>query len=274
MPGGCGLARNRKGRVRQVQRATTTNWRTGPARTGPTILGGKVYRRERRFDTKLAEATTVNGFVQQVADAWVKHGYWRYVVGEIPQRKDPTRTDARIIEKYETDISSAERSRRRQAGRPLVRYIRHGRMFAIFATEGGGQNRKRHRFYAALEDGGESKRDRAGRELRIRHVKRNAFRFAGYSVSHRNGHLSVRIQHEEYLALKAHFLERARWRAEKLIDEFRAIPFEFWAPVKLQVKCILRAVNRERHVAGFDQVPWEAVRRGRRIYRPFETEGG
>lgn len=235
-------------------------------------VGGDVYHKGRVYPNKLCEATTLNGFVQQVADSWVKHGYWCYVTGEIPAGKNPARTDARIIAKYETDISSAERSRRRQSGRPLVRYIRHENFFGIFATEGHGPNRRKHPFFLPVGEGGESERNKRGDEVRIQHVQRDAFRFGGYSISHRNGRLSVRIEKREYLALKAHFLERARWGESRLVDEFHAIPFEFWAPVKLQVHTILRAVNRARKRSSYDQIPWERIRRGRRIYRPFEHE--
>ena len=38
-------------------------------------------------------ASTVDGFLQQLAVAYITHGYWFYVVGEIPEGKDPVTVD-------------------------------------------------------------------------------------------------------------------------------------------------------------------------------------
>ncbi len=44
------------------------------------------------------QAATVAGFIQQLAVAYVRHGYWFYVKGEIPARKDPQKVDAKLME--------------------------------------------------------------------------------------------------------------------------------------------------------------------------------
>ena len=46
------------------------------------------------------EATSVAGFVQQLAVAYVGRGYFFYIVGEIPERKDPHAVDEKLIAKY------------------------------------------------------------------------------------------------------------------------------------------------------------------------------
>ena len=209
------------------------------------------------------EAKTVGGFVQQVAVSSVAHGYWWYVTGTIPEGKDSARVDLKLSEKYRTWASSAERARRKRAGWANVRYLRYDRFFILMATTG------KQRFFAEMPDG-ESERDALGREERIRDIRRQPLRFEGYSISLRRGHPSVRIQLEEYLRLKAYFLDLApRRRAEALVREFWRVPFESYAPVREQMRCILRAVNRARKTAGFEPVPLEAVRYQRRVYRPF-----
>ena len=50
-------------------------------------------------------ATSIEGFVQQLAVSYVTHGYWFYVSGWIPQGKDPEKTDAKLIERYGIDVS-------------------------------------------------------------------------------------------------------------------------------------------------------------------------
>ena len=46
------------------------------------------------------EATTVEGFVQQLAVAYVQRGYVFYVTGDRPGRKDPAAVDAKLLAKY------------------------------------------------------------------------------------------------------------------------------------------------------------------------------
>ena len=209
------------------------------------------------------EAKTVNGFVQQVAVNCVTHGYWWYVTGTIPEGKDPAVVDQKLSEKYRTWASSGERARRKRGGWANVRYLRYGHFFILMATDG------KQRFYAQLPDG-ESKLDSLSRERRIRDFRRKPLRFEGYSSSYRDGHASVRIQMEEYLRLKAYFLDLARRRTvAAMTSEFWKVPFESYAPVREQMRCILRAVNRERKTAGFEPVPLEAVRYKRRVYWPF-----
>ena len=45
------------------------------------------------------EATTLGGFVQQVAVCYIGRGYFFYVTGLIPRRKDPKVVDRKFIER-------------------------------------------------------------------------------------------------------------------------------------------------------------------------------
>lgn len=82
------------------------------------------------------EATSVAGFVQQLAVAYVGHGYFFYVTGEIPENKDPRAIDEKLIAKYGLAIGKATRARRKAAGFANVQYIRFGRFFVLVATPG------------------------------------------------------------------------------------------------------------------------------------------
>jgi hypothetical protein len=53
------------------------------------------------------EAASVSGFIQQLAVAYVTRGYFRYVVGTIPQTKDPRAVDTRIVAKFGIGIGKA-----------------------------------------------------------------------------------------------------------------------------------------------------------------------
>lgn len=198
------------------------------------------------------EATGVDGFLQQLATQYLRHGYWFYVAGRVPERKDPREVDAKLIEKYGIAVSQKERCRRKRAGFANMQYMRHGSLFLLLATHG------QHTFFV----------EEAATIRDARHVP---IKFAGYSISHRNGRVCVRIGNDEYKQLKAGFLDVAcRRSADWLGGEFARLPFVPYAPVRQQLLMIWRAVNRARAVAGYERVPVEAVPWRRRIVKPFK----
>ncbi len=197
------------------------------------------------------EATTLGGFVQQIAVSYIANGYFFYATGRVPERKDPRLLDRKFAETYGLDISKWARSRRKRAGQANVRYIRFERFFVLLATAG------EHEFFA-----NEGKL--------IRDVRRVPLKFGGYSLSHRGGHAHVRIEQETYRMVKSHLVDLAvRRSVESLEAEFRGLPFEPYRPVVRQVLNILRAVNRARKAAGYQPVPAASLRMFREIYRPF-----
>lgn len=86
----------------------------------------------------------MSSFVFNDARAFLRHlrlhcvarGYYFYVTGRIPPGKDPERTDARIIDRYQITGSKWVRNRRRRKGMASVRYLRCGRFFILIATRG------------------------------------------------------------------------------------------------------------------------------------------
>ncbi len=197
------------------------------------------------------ETTSVEGFVQQVAVQYLRHGCWFYVAGSVPTGKDPEVVDRKLIAKYGITASSKERTRRKRAGLANLHYIRHDRFFLLMATHG------RHRFFDD-EDG------------QIRDARRQPIKFAGYAISHRNGHACVRIERREYEQLKAWFLDLAcRRPVDAVAAAFRSVRFVPYAPVRQQVLAIWRAMNRTRRAAALEAVPIECVPWRRDAKKPF-----
>lgn len=197
------------------------------------------------------ETTSVEGFVQQVAVQYLRHGYWFYVAGSVPAGKDPWAIDRKLIAKYSIVASSKERTRRKRAGLANLHYIRHGRFFLLMASHG------RHRFFD--DEGGQ-----------IRDVRRQPIKFAGYAISHRNGHACVRIEQREYEQHKAWLVDLAcRRSADAIAAEFRTTRFVPYRPVRQQLLAVWRAVNRARRVAGYEAVPIECVPWKRYSRKPF-----
>jgi hypothetical protein len=215
------------------------------------MAGGQtVYR---------CEATSVQGFIQQLAVCYVGRGYRFYVAGSIPEGKDPHATDERIIRKYDIGVSKWVRCRRKRVGLANVQYIRFGRFFVLIATSGD------HRFFIEESD--------------IRDIRRFPIRFYGYSVSYRQGragkwHPSVRIDAAEFAVLKARLLRIAlTGSVEFLVRRLRALRFAPYAPVRAQFRQLLRALSRKRELAALEPLPAGILPERRRVVAPFAGTG-
>ena len=201
-------------------------------------------------------ATSVAGFVQQLAVSYIANGYWFYVTGRIPDQKDPAAVDRKLIAQYGLDVSKWTRTRRKKAGQARVQYLRYDRFFVILATHG------EHPFFAA-----------EGKQ--VRDIRRQPLHFMSYAVGCRKGrdgqwHASVRIERERFKELKEYFARiAAQCSVEALIGEFRSLPYEPYAPVRDQWRVLARLVNCRRHVAGLELLPRDALRWQRTPVKPF-----
>jgi len=215
-----------------------------------------------------SEATSVAGFVQQIACCYLRHGYWWYVAGYIPDGKDPRAVDRKLIEKYSVGVSESTRARRKQLGRANMQYLRHERFFVLLATKG------RHEFFEE-------------EVTCIRDIRTCPLKYRGYSISYRRGgrtrtgepdpkwHAHVEIERQRFLELRAYILGLAVHRsAERLALAFYELPYEPYAPIRRQWLNILRAVNQARRQAGYRQVPSEILPLRRRVVKPFQADSG
>jgi len=201
------------------------------------------------------EANSVEGFVQQLAVAYIAKGYRFYVACRIPPHKDPSSVDRKLVARYGLGISRWTRARRKRQGVAGVQYLRYRRFFVLIATHG------KHEFF--------------GHERRFRDIREKPIGFVGYSIGCRTGrdgrhHVSVEIHRDSLRKLKDH-LERValRWDVEQLIQLFQVLGFAPYARVRRQLLKLLSHVNDRRRRAGLESVPWSAVRWRRRSVSPF-----
>lgn len=218
--------------------------------------------------TYRCEATSVEGFIQQLACNYIPHGYWFYVSGFVPDGKDPAAVDCKLTEKYGICVSRQTRARRKLAGSANLHYLRYGRYFVILATHG------KHPFFAE-------------ENVNIRDLRKVPIKIAGYSVSFKKGgfrrttgkepatrddrwHAKVQISRDKYAELKAYYRQLATRRsAESLGRELFTLPFQPYAPVRQQLLNLLRIVNKARREAALEQVPYDVLRYRRDIVKPF-----
>lgn len=213
-------------------------------------------------------ATTLEGFVQQLAVGYVARGYFFYVNGNVPKRLSPEDQDQRILKKFDVARSKWSRYRRRKRigpdGRPLanVQYIRFRNYWVLLASSG------HHRFFDV-----HSSKSLSG-VSQINDVRERPIQYGGYSIGHRNGKASIRINRRAYRQLKAHFLNLAlATNSTTLLEhEFLYSPFEPYGGVTRQMFAILRAVNRLRKTAAYPMVSKKCIRVRRKAVRPFDEQ--
>jgi hypothetical protein len=209
------------------------------------------------------EASTLEGFIQQLAVAYLAHGYYFYICGSVPEGKDPKKVDAKLMGKYGVGISKHARYRRKALGQASVQYLRFDRFFVLLATHG------QHQFFSPQDEGGEGDR--------IRDARRTPIRFAGYSVSARRrtgdgSKLVVHVQIDQttYLEMRDTLVDLASKRtAEWLEYQFKNLPFEPYAPVRRQVVTMFRKVNEARKAAGLEELRQTCLKLRRYPTRPF-----
>lgn len=201
------------------------------------------------------EATSVEGFIQQLAVGYIARGYWFYVACRIPADKDPRVVDIKLVERYGLDLSRWSRARRRRQGEAGVQYLRYRRFFVLIATAG------KHSFFEHEPD--------------FRDIRERPIYFAGYSIGCRPGHdgvlhASVRLADGTVQCLR-HRLNRAALApdAAKAGSAFRALRFAPYAPVCRQLLKLLWWVNGRRRTAGLEFVPFAALNLRRRPVSPF-----
>lgn len=216
-----------------------------------TLASVRQSRYDGRMNAYRCEATSVEGFIQQLAVAYLTHGYWFYVTGVVPEPKDPTTVDRKLIELYGIDRSKWAKARDRRRGVASLQYLRHARFFVLLATHGT------HPFFEREANA-------------IRDARRTPIRYAGYSVSFRGGHAHVRMDCRSFLHLKKRLVQAGpHLNDDELISWLNALRLLAFAPVRRQLLQLLAAARRDltRPRARLD---YSLLNLRRRPVRPFE----
>ena len=224
---------------------------------------------------------TLSHFVHRLVTGYMVHGYVFYFRGRISERipeVELLEVDGRISKRFGCDKSYRTRVRRKQARLANCHYLRleGTRDFLLVSTHGlGSREGDEHPFFACYGE----RRDTRGEVVRAREFldfREDSLRFHGYSIGLRPEGVrpkrglrgkekptratklrgSVRIHMEEYRGLKAFMVEEAKHKSlEHMVDLFESLSYEAYAPVRVQLKNILRACNRARRERGFEEIP-------------------
>jgi hypothetical protein len=216
------------------------------------------------------EVTSLVGYLQRVATHLLPKGYYFFVQGTVPDRKDPAALDQKFLTKYDVAKSEGARRWRKSQGLGNVQYVRFERSWILLATHGD---------HAIREGEGDNLKD----------VRRVPIRIGDYSLTVKRGNylkkgrteesptpdgrwrVRVLIAREPYRELCAYFLSIAcHRRADTLAEELSSLPYEPYAPVRKQLLKLLRLINAKRQASGYPKIPTTCLRFKRGILRAFE----
>jgi len=240
-------------------------------------------------------ATSKEGFVCLVVQL-ITHGYWFYVTGDTRNNRNvlPNEIDRNIVRKFDANLSRGRRAVRRRNRKCNCRYVRYGKDWTLWSTKGEGEffeahrakgRNESHQFFDIREvslrfhdyqislssrgfekkTGEEKAEYRAQKMEQKRARERGAvFEYLPRGKRHAKSVGRVCIHADRFAELRAEVLGLATHRnAAYLRQWFFNQPFLPYAPVRWQLKTLLREVNKtRRHAFGpsFEPVPDDANR--------------
>lgn len=173
--------------------------------------------------------TELHAFLRRVAIDYVRFGYYRYAMREIPADKDPAHVDVKLIETYEITQCRMTRTRRKRQGLANVVFVRQGHRFILLATEGT------HLTFDRI----------CWRDIRIAPIH-----FAGYSIGVKGNVPCVQVARhtwkpiERYLVSIAH---RPKSEVETAINNLRFYSFPGVIRQKLKLVKTINRLRRKSH---------------------------
>ena len=205
--------------------------------------------------------------VQFIATNMVTKGYFFYVSGVIPERKDPLKTDRKMLAAYNMNLPRAERVRRKRHGLANIRYVRLGHYFLMMATDGDQSDSWFTEHAGQVRDIRQRRHALIVQNYEIRATKE---RMKGGRQRWRP---RVAIERKEFKRQKAYFLELAVHRQPStFIAEFKRLPFQPYRTVRGQLLDILICASRVRHKAGYSRIQWGGLLKRRRTVMTVFTE--
>ena len=215
------------------------------------------------------EAKSVDGFLAQVGRL-VGSGHYFYFAATLRADKDPQNLDRKLIDRWDLDKPAWKREARRRGAAPNIHYLRYKRFYVLLATHGKGEGGIPHPFFVEYQ-------------RTLGDIRKNALRFCGYSirypVSRQTGsrRLFVRLDKRTYGRIRSQLMIAAIGQRYRDPDAFesvvRDLPFQWYRPVRDQLRVILKDVNRVRRRAGFEPVRLACIPMRMRVTDVFVEAG-
>lgn len=178
-------------------------------------------------------------FLAKIA-LYVRYGYTRYAIRQIPEGKDLIATDFKIVRAYEITFSRPKRSKRKKQGLANVMYLRYKNTFILLATEG------EHETFNNIDS---------------IDLKQHPIIFSGYTVFIKNHKPCVQISKRRFKVVKKITIEMTLHNHGKVTRWLRSItPFNRFKGINQQRWKLYKQVNKKRKAAGLTKINWQEVK--------------
>lgn len=176
---------------------------------------------------------SIGEFIRRIAIDYVRYGYVRYIVREIPEGKDLDAIDRKLCIHYDVTQCRTTRMRRRQKQQAVVQYVRYGHSFVLLATEG-----KHDKFES----------------LTSYDCRMTPLQIKSYSIGLKNGRVLVCVRHELWTDTSRHFDRYALHDLQKVKRKLGSLPYCNFPGVIHQKQKLVSQINQRRQKAGLPLV--------------------
>jgi len=176
---------------------------------------------------------SIGEFIRRIAIDYVRYGYVRYVIREIPEGKDLLTIDRKLRTHYDVISCRTTRMRRRKKQQAIVQYVRYGQSFVLLATEGEHEQFERLNSY-----------DCRTAPLQVE----------SYSIGIKNQRVLVRIRHEVWASTVDYFDRLALHDIQKVESKLNALPYCHFPDVVRQKQKLVSQINQRRSLAGLPPI--------------------
>lgn len=178
-------------------------------------------------------ATNKGQFVRKIAIDYVRYGYVRYVLRQIPEGKNLAVIDQKLITHYQVTFCRTTRMRRRRKQQAVVQYVRYGHSFVLLATEGIHEQFDRVVSYDC---------------------RTSPLYFDSYAIGIKNGKVRVTIRRGVWAMVCDRFKQIGLHHTTKVEQQLGALPFCNFPGVVRQKQALVSCINERRDRAGLPRV--------------------
>jgi hypothetical protein len=176
---------------------------------------------------------TLGHFLKRIAIDYMRYGYVRWVIRNIPPERDPKAVDIKLVETYGVTQCRTRRLRSKRQGQAIIQYVRWGNTFVLLATQG------EHELFSKL-----CSYDARSTPL---HIER-------YSIGMMGSKVVVKVRHQIWEAVWQRFEKLALYDHKVVEGRLNALSFYRFPGVVHQLYQLTRAINQRRRVAGLSRV--------------------
>ncbi len=174
-------------------------------------------------------ATSSAQFLRKIALDYIRYGYIRYALREIPAIKDVEAVDRKLIECYQITSCRSRRARRRAQKLSNVVYVRYGHTFVLLATEG------KHQTFDQI----------MSHNFRIAPLL-----YQNYSIGIHSEKPDVRVRAMIWSKVKRRFEMIALHEKTEVQRKLNALPFARFPGIIRQKRKLVHRINARRKRAG------------------------